>query len=286
MKKVKFTCDWCSDYELKLRMERSYRLKDYIYNFQITTGNDYDLLVSINKPVYDKTSRVLGVLMEPSWFLNNKLDSIYNTCDHVLSYNKHTNYSNNIYYPGILPMQLNYDTGQDLEYYLNRDYTKTKLCSMIVSRDKTSYNDNVLYNKRIKLAENILKTDLPIDIYGKGWDAYTSSDTRVKGSLDLNSKYLGVQEYKYSIAIENTSEGDYFTEKVTDCLLVNTIPIYYGCNNINNFFKTPISLMSLDSVEEVASIIKVENKFYKEDKILIGNKYNLFIAISKYIDYL
>lgn len=42
----------------------------------------------------------------------------------------------------------------------------------------------------------------------------------------------------YSIAIESSSEINYFTEKLIDCLITKTIPIYWGCLNIDEFFDT------------------------------------------------
>lgn len=286
MKRVRFTCDWCSDSDLKERIKRAYFLNDQDYNFVITTDEECDLIVSINKPIYNKKTQVLGVLMEPSWFLGDKKHHIYSTCDHVLSYNRDTNYKNNIHYPGLLPMQLTYTEGNDLNYFINKTFNKTKICSMIVSRNKSSCRDDVLYNSRIKLAEQILQTDLPVDIYGTGWDPYIARDNRIKGSLDLNSKHIGLEEYKFSIAIENTVEGDYFTEKVTDCLLVDTIPLYYGCRSINNFFVTPLALGTCNSVEEISNILNHSNNynFFNTDKQLLGKKFNLLVAVSKYIN--
>jgi hypothetical protein len=45
-------------------------------------------------------------------------------------------------------------------------------------------------------------------------------------------------DYQYSVVIENTRQNNYFTEKLLDCLLTKTIPIYYGCPNISNWFDT------------------------------------------------
>ena len=45
-------------------------------------------------------------------------------------------------------------------------------------------------------------------------------------------------DYQYSIVIENCRENNYFTEKLMDCLITKTIPIYYGCPNISNWFDT------------------------------------------------
>lgn len=45
-------------------------------------------------------------------------------------------------------------------------------------------------------------------------------------------------DYQFSIAIENSRHPNYFTEKLIDCLVTKTIPIYYGCPNISKYFDT------------------------------------------------
>jgi hypothetical protein len=45
-------------------------------------------------------------------------------------------------------------------------------------------------------------------------------------------------DFQFSIAIENSSQKYYFSEKLIDCLLTKTIPIYYGCTNISDYFDT------------------------------------------------
>lgn len=293
MTKVRFTCDWCDDISLSQRFIRCYASKSFKINFEITTHDDYDVLVSINKPVYrrDIGRKYIGVLMEPSWFLGeHKKNEIYKTCDHVISYTKNSPYKNNIYYPGILPFHLTYDTGPSLDHYLNNRFTKDRLCSIVVSRNKTSHNNNVLYNSRVNLVEEILQTNLPIDIYGKGWEDYTSRDSRIKGSLDIEEKYKGLESYKFSICIENCSEESYFTEKITDSILTNTIPIYYGCKSIEEFFSSPIVLSSIDgkkAIDQISNILKHEEdkEFPIKDKALIGNKFNLFVALTKLISH-
>ena len=42
----------------------------------------------------------------------------------------------------------------------------------------------------------------------------------------------------YSVAVESSSETNYFTEKLIDCLITKTIPVYWGCPNISDFFDT------------------------------------------------
>ena len=45
-------------------------------------------------------------------------------------------------------------------------------------------------------------------------------------------------DYQFSIAIENSRQLNYFTEKLLDCLITKTIPIYWGCPHISNWFDT------------------------------------------------
>lgn len=53
-----------------------------------------------------------------------------------------------------------------------------------------------------------------------------------------DSKYELFRTYQYSIAIENSRQDNYFTEKLIDCFVTKTIPIYWGCPNIGHFFRT------------------------------------------------
>ena len=38
--------------------------------------------------------------------------------------------------------------------------------------------------------------------------------------------------------MENATYSNMFTEKITDCFMTGTIPIYYGISNIGNYFNT------------------------------------------------
>jgi hypothetical protein len=53
---------------------------------------------------------------------------------------------------------------------------------------------------------------------------------------ELPDKWDGLASFKYSIAIENTSKPDYWTEKLADCFLSYTVPLYFGATNISDYF--------------------------------------------------
>ena len=92
---------------------------------------------------------------------------------------------------------------------------------------------------------------------------------RFRGEIDffgtgfhfLPDKWDGLYPYRYSIAIENDVARNYWTEKIMDCYLAYTIPIYYGCPNIRDFFSPesyiPIDIAKPESAEEtIAQCLK------------------------------
>ena len=45
-----------------------------------------------------------------------------------------------------------------------------------------------------------------------------------------------LQGYMFNVAMENSSNGHYFTEKICNCFASNIVPIYWGCPNIDKYF--------------------------------------------------
>lgn len=86
---------------------------------------------------------------------------------------------------------------------------------------------------RHTLVQWILSTDLDIHIYGPGGIRY-GQDTRLKGSFDGNAPPL--YEYQYTIAIENSVSATYVSEKFTNPIMYNTIPLYLGASKIMEMF--------------------------------------------------
>ena len=89
------------------------------------------------------------------------------------------------------------------------------------------------------LYANQLNIPLPIkwfrSYYGDLLPAYQHNPIipkSLEGKVDL---FL---DFQFSIVIENSRQTHYFTEKLMDCLLTKTIPIYYGCPNIAEYFDT------------------------------------------------
>ncbi len=64
-----------------------------------------------------------------------------------------------------------------------------------------------------------------------------------------------VYNSQFNIAIENTVQEDYFTEKLLDCFISLTVPIYIGCPNVLDYFD-PKGIIIVHSLKE---LLKVTN---------------------------
>ena len=115
-----------------------------------------------------------------------------------------------------------------LGWYLQQNFAA--LSSLQVPEKKSvisciSSNLSLLKGHRLRL--NFIKTlqaQIPqIDFFGRG-------------NNFIDDKLNALLPYRYSIAIENTSAPYYFTDKINDCFLAYTVPLYYGCKNMGRYF--------------------------------------------------
>ena len=75
-------------------------------------------------------------------------------------------------------------------------------------------------------------------------------------------KHSFLKEYKFTIAIENSSLPGYSTEKILDPFLARSLPLYWGDPNISSDYhpNSFVNLMDYSSVEEaVEEIIRLDN---------------------------
>jgi len=88
-------------------------------------------------------------------------------------------------------------------------------------------------------------------------------------------KEEGLNDYMFSIVVENAKIDGYFTEKLIDCLSVGTIPIYWGCSNIKDYFDDR-GIFSFDSLEELEELLsRIDEKFYENKLEYIQNNFDI-----------
>ena len=86
---------------------------------------------------------------------------------------------------------------------------------------------------------------------------------------------------KFSIVIESTKEENYFTEKICDALLSKTIPIYWGCPNIDDFFNTKGMIVCHSAEEIIAACKNIDFDFYEKKKRYVNQN---FKSAKKYCE--
>ena len=83
---------------------------------------------------------------------------------------------------------------------------------------------------------------------------YDNVDFYGVGIREIKGKIEGLKDYRFSVAIENGIHDNYFTEKILDCFLTGTIPIYKGCQNIEQFFDTR-GFIIFNTTDELINIL-------------------------------
>jgi len=140
-------------------------------------------------------------------------------------------------------------------------WDKTKLISIIASGKRMLQGHKLRHDV-------ISKFSSQMDVMGNGYK-----------SIPL--KIDGLKDYMYSVVIENCKRDYYFTEKLIDCFLTGTIPIYWGCPSIGDFFNTK-GMIIVDDIDDIGvTLNNVTPELYEEMKPYIienltkAKEYNL-----------
>jgi hypothetical protein len=131
-------------------------------------------------------------------------------------------------------------------------YPKTKLISMVCSgKNKTVghiYRNNKMKEFQLKGYE--------IDYYGRIFNPF-------------NKKEDVLNDYYFSIAMENGVYSTYYTEKIMDCFATGTIPIYYGTTDIIDYYNKDGIIFLDDSFD----MSKITAEYYYSKKDAIKDNY-------------
>ena len=147
-------------------------------------------------------------------------------------------------------------------------------------------NNQLGYKMRHDLLNILQSENIDVDVYGRNIE-YNPSKNQF-GSLKL--KYTALIDYKFSVCIENSFEMGYISEKLYDCFMCNTVPIYCGAPNIFDTFSDK-NVIKVSNLEEVLNVIKkIKNKEIKyedfnieEAKLTYLTKLNLITQVLNVI---
>jgi hypothetical protein len=102
--------------------------------------------------------------------------------------------------------------------------------------------------------------DIGFDLYGGAHGSKRTVGGSFIGGLNLPwlNKIEHVKDYMFHVVIENDLNDAYYTEKITDCFAVGTIPIYWGTKELPKIF-SETGIIRLESGKEF-EVLKILSK--------------------------
>jgi len=140
-------------------------------------------------------------------------------------------------------------------------HKKNRKVSMIYSNKKDVFPGYCLRHEAAEKFSDV------VDLYGNG------------SPNPIDFKEEGIRDYEFTIVIENLKRKNYFTEKLIDSMIMGSVPIYWGCPNISDYFNLD-SIITFDSIFELEEILKnldllasEKNFEYIKDNFEIAKRY-------------
>lgn len=177
------------------------------------------------------------------------------------------------------------------------NFSEKKFCTMVCS-NKQSKIKNELYSKRLEVINYFEFTSDQFDFYGVGWLdkpiflGYSKFHRYLKTIIwyancksirnfknykgTITNKLEAISNYKFTISFENQKNlRGYVTEKIFDCLISGTVPIYLGSENISEIipFKCFIDYRDFNSIQELVDYLRNIDERDYEDYLLQAKEF-------------
>ena len=144
------------------------------------------------------------------------------------------------------------------------DPKKNKVCSLIASQKRSLPGQ--------QLRHTIAASGKNIDLFGRGYQS-------------VEDKSIALDDYAFSVVIENIQTPGYFTEKLIDCFLRKTIPVYWGDPQIDKHFDKSgiLELSEIDNlnIQRYDTMSKVINHNFEVALSLKSTDDNIFKSLGQ-----
>ncbi|MFQ3240260.1 MAG: hypothetical protein ACI9NI_002591 [Olleya marilimosa] len=239
--------------------------------------DECDFLVILDYPKSDVTVKVnpnhiLHICLEPA--------------NEISKYRQFANKQSSVVYNQIQEGGKYIKSQPALPWHLDKDYNYFKKLKpeSLKKEDKivwvtSNQRASIQHNKRMDFLDSI--SDLSfIELYGRG----------IK---EVDSKWDVMRNAKYAIAYENFKNPFNWTEKISDCFLSYTVPLYFGCDRIEDYFPKEAIIQIDPKDKHIKQFLKeiVHSNNYnqkiealKAARTLVLDKYQIFPFISNQIN--
>jgi hypothetical protein len=160
---------------------------------------------------------------------------------------------------------------------------KTKFCCFLYSNPRPQ--ERILFFEELSKYKHVDSGGLVRNNMGKSVP---------KPPMELTSeKLIFIRDYKFVVAFENTSYPGYVTEKLTDPMFVNSMPIYWGCPRVGEEFNTRSFVNATgrsfkDVIEEIVELDSDDDKYLAKlsEPWFEGNVQNQYCELNRLGDFL
>lgn len=256
-------------------------------NINFKNKNSFKVFVCSNEPSSSDSREINQVIIDNACQYDLILtteDEILNNTDNAIFFPYGTTWLNkNNHHPdslGVFDDML-------LNNISDKQYGVSFLTTRHIMKDGYELRKLIWNNKNLIKIPSLFysSTRFPTTQYG------VFSDTLHDGFLPNDDK-INLFKNQFSIAIESTKEKSYFTEKLIDCLLTKTVPIYWGAPNIGDFFDVRGMIIVYNINDFYNKINSINESTYEEMKPYIEQNYikakeygqSFFGRIKKVVD--
>lgn len=272
--RVKMLCNWMSAEQLREYYNKMSKGNYTWNNITLVLDDDPDYFVVINSPPPNQKvdkAKTIVFRMEPYMEKNTSQwgewsspdpSQFFKVCFH------NTEYNNNEWH-----LSKTYNELQKFEIKKNDEFN-----SVISTVLSAKYHDSG-HIKRIDFVKFLEKKGISVHVYGDNKWNYKD----YKGPLPVYQKDNAMFPYKYVFNCENNSIKNYYTEKLIDAILSESLCFYSGCYNIKDYIdERAYVYLELSNFEEDYQKVKdaIENNLW-EQRILYIKKEK-----KKILDYL
>jgi hypothetical protein len=128
---------------------------------------------------------------------------------------------------------------------------------------------------------------IPLDIYRGTWNQFIpAEDTLPMPPWPNRKEKVMVFDCMFHLCLEGFKNSYYYSEKLVDCLITKTVPIYWGCTIIDEFFNAN-GIIQIDTIDEIINVCnRLTPEAYERFKPVVDDNYLLGLGVYKYEDIL
>jgi hypothetical protein len=246
MIKVKICAGWVTSEEITKRLVTQFKTPDIdLSDIEFVYDESYDVIVFLNHVNLPIKSGAKSFVFphEPSWSGSHQ-KNFTDTDTTVFGFNKELYQGNCIestahtFYGGRGPWMDSLDFW-NYKNLVNVEFQKEKNMSSSITTLSVENGSTCLYPQRYEIYKLINNLKF-IDDFA----------TNNKPRLDA------LEKYKFNISVENEYQKNWITEKFYDCVLTDTIPIYFGCKNIKEIFPEDgyVLINNINNIDEIREL--------------------------------